>query len=25
VAEASDEYLAANLSAIKVRITYFPG
>jgi ATP-binding cassette subfamily B protein len=25
VAEASEEYLAANLSAIKVRITYFPG
>ncbi|MWV65527.1 ATP-binding cassette domain-containing protein [Halorubrum sp. JWXQ-INN 858] len=25
VAEASNEYLAANLSAIKVRITYFPG
>jgi ATP-binding cassette subfamily B protein len=25
VAEASDEYLAANLSAIKIRITYFPG
>ena len=25
VAEASDEYLTANLSAIKVRITYFPG
>jgi ATP-binding cassette subfamily B protein len=25
VAAASDEYLAANLSAIKVRITYFPG
>ncbi|MFC5279203.1 ABC transporter ATP-binding protein [Halorubrum rubrum] len=25
VAEASDEYLAANLSAIRVRITYFPG
>jgi ATP-binding cassette subfamily B protein len=25
VAEASDEYLAVNLSAIKVRITYFPG
>ncbi len=25
VAEASDGYLAANLAAIKVRITYFPG
>ncbi|WP_144796664.1 ABC transporter ATP-binding protein [Halorubrum depositum] len=25
VAEASDQYLTANLSAIKVRITYFPG
>ncbi|WP_123621705.1 ABC transporter ATP-binding protein [Halorubrum sp. CSM-61] len=25
VAEASDEYLSANLSAVKVRITYFPG
>ena len=25
VAEASDEYLMANLSAIKIRITYFPG
>ncbi|WP_435075422.1 ABC transporter ATP-binding protein [Halorubrum sp. HHNYT27] len=25
VAEASDEYLAANLSAVKIRITYFPG
>ncbi|MFD1600306.1 ABC transporter ATP-binding protein [Halobellus rarus] len=25
VAAASDEYLSANLSAIKVRITYFPG
>ena len=25
VADASEEYLAANLSAIKVRITYFPG
>jgi len=25
VAAASDNYLAANLSAIKVRITYFPG
>ncbi|MFO8115380.1 MAG: ABC transporter ATP-binding protein [Halorubrum sp.] len=25
VAEASDAYLAANLSAIKIRITYFPG
>ncbi|MFW6317952.1 MAG: ABC transporter transmembrane domain-containing protein, partial [Halorubrum sp.] len=25
VAEASDAYLTANLSAIKVRITYFPG
>ncbi|RCU44459.1 ABC transporter ATP-binding protein [Haloplanus salinus] len=25
VAEASDAYLVANLSAIKIRITYFPG
>jgi len=25
VAEASDQYLSANLSAIKIRITYFPG
>ncbi len=25
VAEASDEYLTANLSAIRIRITYFPG